>query len=253
MRAPRLVAAAICAVLLAGCVPGNDGPAPDPVTDAPVGPVAPAAGALTLASVAGIVSADDITLSTTFTPGDAASTSGDDLASENDYWIAVEGSPQRCAPVVSAPYLVSGHDTGDRLDDPTALLGTLTETDENRYGVIQVYARQFDDDATAQAFLAELTASVEGCEGYTLSEDGVVNFAASDLRIAALDDLPPGVAGARYAETVSSSSSTGVTTSFLQRDGVVISIYAEVTTSSTLSAATADELTATIASRLAVL
>ena len=255
MRRIRLLATlfvpvALATVALAGCVDENGGPAPDP-TDAPIGPVAPAPAALTLDSVAGIVSADDITETTTFTPGGELSTSGDDLASENDYWIAVEGTPQRCAPVVSAPYLVSGHDTGDRLDDPSVLVGTMTENDENRFGVIQIYARQFDDAATARAFLAELTASVGDCGGYTLAEDGVVNFSASGLAIAELDDLPDGVTGLHYTEAVDSSSSTGVTTSFLQREGIVIAVYTETTTSSTISAAGADALTATIASRLA--
>ena len=89
------------------------------------------------------------------------------------------------------------------------------------------------------------------CDGYTLAEDGVVNFSASDLAIARLDDLPEGVTGLHYTEAVDSSSSTGVTTSFLQREGIVIAVYTETTTSSTISAAGADALTATIASRLA--
>jgi hypothetical protein len=256
MRSPRLLAVLLCTVaigsaVLTGCVSADDGRVPD-TTDAPVGPVAPDTGPVTLDRIVGIVSAADATATTSFTGGDSLSTSGDDLASESDYWVAVEGSPEQCAPVVSAPYLVSDFDTGERLDDPSALLGTLTEIDENRFGVIQVYARQFDDAATAQSFLSELTDAVGGCDGYTLAEDGTVNFAASDLTIASLDGLPEGISGLRYSESVSSSSSTAVTTSFLQRDAVVISVYAETTTTSTIDAAGADALTATIAQRLTI-
>jgi hypothetical protein len=247
---PRARLAAVLVVLaLSACAPTPS--ADPPQDDAPIGPVAP--GPLTLQRVAGIITDADAPSTTLFTPGDTVSTSGEDLASEIDYWISVGGAPQTCAAVVSSPYLVSGHDTGARLDDPSALIATLTEVDEDRFGLIQVYARQFDDAATASAFLDEVTDAVNRCEGYTLSDDGTVSYRAVTLRIEPLEQLPAGVAGLHYVETVESSLSTGVTTSFLQRDAIVLSVYAETTASSTISAAQADELTATIASRLAAL
>ncbi len=52
----------------------------------------------------------------------ALSTSGADLESEQQYWVAVGGTPDVCADVVAAPYLVSSADAADRdrLDDRSA-------------------------------------------------------------------------------------------------------------------------------------
>ncbi|MBX3196061.1 MAG: hypothetical protein R2717_07405 [Schumannella sp.] len=251
MRAgPAPVALVALGLLLTGCIATEPEP-PIEESTTPIGPVAPAP--LSLQDVAGIVGEDDATPTSIFSPDGEIMTSGDVLASENDYWLGVGGTPQECAPVVSAPYLVSAADTGTRLDDDAAVLGTITELDEERFGLIQIFARQFDDTATAQAFLGELAAAVADCPGYRLVDGTTVTYDARDLELAEIPNLPESVSGVRYSETAHDSASLGTTTAFLQREGIVISVYGEVTPSSTISVADADALTATIASRLAAL
>ena len=247
--AGALLAAIALSVALAACV--ENGPENDPGTaaPAPVGPAPVPSGPLTLDRVVGIVSESDASATMTFTPGQL-STSGDDLASENDYFLGNAGAPAACAGVVSAPYLVSAHDTGARLDDPSALVGTFAEVDEDRFGLIQVYARQFDDAATASGFFTELSATVAGCSGYKLFDGDTVTVDAVPNGVTTLDGLPAGVSGIRYTETLRQSDSTGVTIEFYQRDGVVISVYGELTSSSTITQAEVDAISTAVATRL---
>lgn len=224
----------------------------DPGTAAPVGPEPAPTGPLTLESVLTIVGSDDAGQNTTFTPGDALSTSGDDLESEEDYFTGNAGTPAQCAGAVSSPYLVSEHDTGDRSDDPSYLVGTFSEVDESRFGLIQVYARQFDDATIASDFFSELTATVAACPGYTLSDGTTVTVNVTALKLTPLTGLPEGVTGVRYAETLKSSASNGVTIDFYQREGVVISVYGELTPSSTITQAQVDAIGADVAQRLAL-
>ena len=254
LRALRaLLVATAVAVALTGCI--EDGPEADSGTIAPgpVGPVPAPSGPLTLDRVVGIVGAADASATMSFTPGDTISTSGDDLASENDYFVDNGGTPASCAGVVSAPYLVSAHDTGERLDDPSALIGTFSEVDEDRFGLIQVYARQFDDAATASAFFTELSAAVDGCGGYQLADGPTVTVDAVPEGLTQLEGLPAGVTGLAYREALRHSQSTGVTIDFYQRDGVVISVYGELTTSSTITQTQVDAISETVASRLGLL
>ncbi|MEO8094393.1 MAG: hypothetical protein ABI632_05585, partial [Pseudolysinimonas sp.] len=237
---------------LTGCVDATPGPV-ETSAPAPIGPVPVAAGPLTLQQVVAIVGEDDGTGATSFSAGTEFSTSGDDLASENDYWVGNGGNPAQCAGVVSAPYMVSAHDTGARLDDPSVLVGTFTELDEDRLGLIQVYARQFDDAATASMFLDEFTATVKGCPAYQLVDGDTVTFDAVKLKVSALKDLPPKLTGLHYVETVHGPGSDGVTVTFLQRDGVVISIYGELTSSSTITQDDVDAIAAKVATRLSQL
>ena len=83
--------------------------------------------------------------------------------------------------------------------------------DEDRYGLIQVYARQFDDAATASGFFTELTAAVHGCAGYKLYDGDEVTVDAVPKGVTKLEDLPEGVTGIRYVEKLRDSASKGVT------------------------------------------
>ncbi|HEV7741639.1 MAG TPA: hypothetical protein VGO65_04410, partial [Pseudolysinimonas sp.] len=65
-----------------------------------------------------------------------------------------------------------------------------------------------------------------------------------------LEGLPSGVTGIRYDETLRNSDSTGVTIEFYQRDGVVISVYGELTGSSTITQAQVDAIAGEVATRL---
>lgn len=248
--ARTLIVAAALSLALTACV--GQAPEADPGTadPAPVGPAPAPSGPLTLDRVVGIVSEADATASMTFTPGDTLSTSGDDLASETDYFTGNAGKPAKCAGVVSAPYLVSEHDTGDRLDDPSALIGTFTEVDEERFGLIQVYARQFDDAATASGFFTELSKSVDGCDAYKLYDGKKVTVDAVPKGISKLDGLSGDVTGIRYRETLRNSKSKGVTIEFFQRDGIVISVYGELTNSSTIDQKQVDTIADAVATRL---
>jgi len=246
--APAASAGLLLALVLSACVASPDPAEPD---DAPVGPVAPVAGPLTLAAVTAIVSDADGPATSSFSPGDSLSTSGADLESEQNYWVSVGGRPAQCAGVVSSPYLVSAADTGERLDDPSALIGTFTEIDEDRFGLVQVYAREFDDTATAAGFLSEVTAVVDACPGYELVDpDGVVIWKAVALSATPMTGLPDGVTGIEYVETLQDSASQTVTTTFLQRDGVVVSVYGELTASSSMTQADVDAISADVAERL---
>jgi hypothetical protein len=251
LRLPLILV--VLSVALAGCV-GAPAPADDPTPGAPIGPVPAPAGPLTLQTVVTIVGETDASATATFTPGNAPSTSGDDLSSENDYWLAVGGRPEQCADVVSAPYLVSAADGAalDRLDDPSALIGTFTEIDEQRFGLIQVYARQFDVAAEATGFLDGFTATVQGCASYQLVDGDTVTWDAVGLNVSPLSDLPADVSGLRYVETVTSPPGTSVTTTFLQRDGVVVSVYSELTPTSSITQADVDAVAAAVAQRLGV-
>jgi len=243
------VAAAGLLLSLVACSAQAPDAAPGP--DGPIGPVPPSAAPLSLAGLAGIVTDADAPATGVFAPGDTASTSGEDLASERDYWSAVGGRPDECADVVAAPYIVSAHDTGARLDDPSGLLATITEVDEERFGLIQVYAREFDDGGTAEGFLTEVRAAVDACPGYELIADGAVNWRTVSFDVTTLRDLPGAVSGIRYVETVRSDHAESAQTSFVQRGPVVVSVYAEITGSSTLTASDADRITLAIATRLA--
>jgi hypothetical protein len=253
MRFLGLAAAVLAVGLgLTGCV--GQQAAPAPVDTAPIGPVAPADGAVTLDQVLAIVGEDVASPTTLYSADGTLSTSGADLDSEDAYFAQVGGTPAECAGVVSSPYQVSSYDTGDRLDDPSALIGTFTEIDEDRFGLVQVYARQVDDAATASGFLTELTATVHGCAGYRFVDtDGAVTWSAAGLTVAPLDSLPAGVAGLHYGETVTDSDATAVTTAFLQRDGIVIAVYGELYPSSTITPSDVQAVASAIASRLALL
>jgi hypothetical protein len=246
------VAAIAAALALAGCV--GQPPDPAPGDTAPIGPVAPQSGPVTLDRVLAIVGEDDASPTTLYTADGTLSTSGADLESEGAYFAQVGGTPPECAGVVSSPYLVSALDTGARADDPSALIGTFTEVDEDRFGLVQVYARQFDDAATASGFLAEFAAAVQACPGYRFVDAaGAVTWNATGLTVAPLDALPTGVAGVQYHETVTDTDATAVTTAFLQRDGVVIAVYGELYPSSTITPADVQAVATAIAGRLAVL
>ena len=247
--APALLVALALSIVLSGCVDTGAETDPGTTDPAPIGPVPVASGPLTLDRVVGIVSEDDASATMSFTPGEL-STSGDDLASENEYFEGNAGRPAECAGVVSAPYLVSAHDTGSRLDDPSALVGTFSEVDEDRFGLIQVYARQFDDAATASGFFTELTATVAGCAGYQLFDGDTVTVDAVPKGITTLDGLPAGVSGIRYLESLRNSDSKGVTIEFYQRDGIVISVYGELTGSSTITQAQVAAIAGDVATRL---
>jgi hypothetical protein len=248
--ARTLVVAVALSLALTACVDQEPETDPGTVEPAPVGPAPAPSGPLTLDRVTGIVSDADATASMSFTPGDSVSTSGDDLASETDYFTGNAGTPQKCAGVVSAPYLVSDHDTGDRLDDPSALIGTFTEVDEERFGLIQVYARQFDDAAMASGFFTELSKTVEGCAAYKLYDGKKVTVDAVPKGISTLDGLPGDVTGVRYRETLRNSKSKGVTIEFFQRDGIVVSVYGELTSSSTITQKQVDAIADAVATRL---
>jgi hypothetical protein len=227
--------------------------APAPVDEAPIGPAPAPAGPLTLDRVAGILTADDVPATTSLTIGTTLSTSGDDLAAENDYWVAVGGRPAECADVVAAPYLVSSFDAGSDalLDDPSALIATVTELEEERFGLIQVYAREFDDTAAAQAFLAGFPESVAVCPAYQFVDGDTVTYDAVALSVQPLTETGDGdVTALVYRETLGDSADHRTTVYFLQRDGIVVSVYGEVLPSSTLTDADIESVAGTIALRL---
>ena len=253
---PRIVALGLTALALsltlAGCLDDRSVEM-DPGTPAPIGPEPAPSGPLTISTVMAIVGADDGGDNTSISAGTELSTAGDDLAAETEYFVANGGTPAVCAPVVSSPYLVSSLDTGTRADDPSYMIGTFTELDEDRFGLIQVYARQFDDAATASGFLGEFRAAVAACPGYQLRDGGAVTLDVTKLRVSALSGLPDEVAGIRYIETLRDSASTSVTVDFLQKGPIVISVYGELTPSSTITQQQIDGISADIVLRLDVL
>lgn len=247
-----VVAAAALTFVLSGCLDDRSVEM-DPGTMAPVGPQPGPSGSLTLEKVMAIVGADDGGDNTSFSAGTELSTSGDDLAAEIEYFASNGGTPAVCAPVVSSPYLVSALDTGARGDDPSYLVGTFTELDEDRFGLIQVYARQFDDPATASGFLAEFRAAVAACPAYQLRDGDSVTLDVTKLRVSALSGLPDDVAGIRYVETLRNSASESVTIDFVQKGPIVISVYGETTPSSTITQEQIDGISADVVLRLDVL
>jgi hypothetical protein len=247
-----LVTAVALSLALSGCLDDRSVEM-DPGTIAPVGPEPAPSGALTLEKVMAIVGESDGGDNTVFTAGAELSTSGDDLLAENEYFSGNKGKPAECAPVVSSPYLVSSLDTGARADDPSYLVGTYSEVDEQRFGLIQVYARQFDDAATASGFLREVRDAVAACPGYRLYDGDTVTLDVTKLKVASLSGLPDDIAGLRYIETLKSSASDGVTIDFLQKDAIVISVYGETTPSSTITQEQIDGISADVVLRLDVL
>jgi hypothetical protein len=232
--------------------------APGPVDEVPIGPEPAPTGPLTVKRVAGIVTADDVPATASLLIGTTQSTSGDDMVAERDYWIAVGGQPAECQDVVSAPYLVSSSDAASRdlLDDPSALLATVTELDEERFGLIQVYAREFDDETAARAFLAGFQTTVAGCRAYQFLDDGAVTYDAIALAVEPVAEAggeEGTVSALVYRETLGDSPDHRTTVYFLQRDGLVLSVYGEVLPSSTITDADIESLAGTIAIRLATL
>lgn len=245
------LAGTVLVLTLSGCVP--PAPAESP-SSAPVGPTAPTTGPLTLQRIAGIVGAGDASATMTFSPDGTVSSSGEDLASETDYWVAVGGRPEACADVVSAPYVVSRADAAAaaRLDDPSALLGTFTELDEGRFGLIQVYARQFDDAATAAGFLDAFATTVDGCPAYQLVDDGQITYDAVGLSVsrpAATAD----VAALVLEESLGDSPQHRTVLHLLQREGIVLAVYGEVFPTSTIVLDDVERIAGDLALRLAVL
>jgi hypothetical protein len=250
LRARIPVAVVVLAAVLTGCVPTSP---VEPGAD-PQGPVPPATGPITLERLATVVSAEDAPRSATFDVGEA-STSGADLASEQDYWVAVGGSPEQCADIVSSPYLVSAADVDDerRLDDPSGTLGTFTEA-EDLFGLSQVYGRVFDDEASASGFLDALGQVVAGCPGYQLTgADGQPNYVASALTFEESATAPAGTRVVMYGETVTGSEILSVRTTFIQHETAVVAVYAELYPSSTMTGADVAKISDAVATRMAAL
>ena len=253
MSVPARVASALATsalvVALTACVGAAPAPEDTPVEE-PLGPQPPAL--ITLQQLATVVTADDAPADALFDVG-AASDSGSDLLAEQDYWDAVGGSPEECADIVSSPYLVSSvdGDDGNRLDDPTGVLGTFSE-DEDRFGLVQVAGRIFDDAATASRFLDEFLDAVAACPGYRLTgEDGATNYAATALDATESADAPLGTRVVTYTEDVDGSGIVSVGTTFVQHENAVIAIYDELYSSSTMTAPDIMAVTAAVTGRLA--
>jgi hypothetical protein len=246
MRAAAAVAVSLV-LALSGCVGTSEEDIP---SQGPIGPQPAPEGPLTLNSVAGIVTDSDVPATTTLTVGTTVSTSGDDMVTERDYWTAVGGRPAECQDVVSAPYLVSSADAASRdlLDDPAALLATVTELDEERFGLIQVYARQFDDAVSARDFLDSFETLVAGCPSYQFVDDGVVTYDAVALSVHPLA-TDGNVYALEYRETLGDAGHS-TTVYFLQREGIVISVYGEILPSSTITDADVDAIAGNVAIRL---
>jgi hypothetical protein len=239
-------------LLLSACI------APDPGTDAPTGepqgPLPPSGTSITLQQLAGVVSEADAPPQALFNVG-AASTAGADLASEQDHWLSVGGTPAACADIVSSPYLVSSADAAEaaRRDDPTGALATFTEA-EDLFGLIQVYGRAFDDAATASGFLDAFSATVAGCSGYRfLGPEGDIIYDASGLRVKESTTAPAGTRVLTYSEEAGESDALGVGITFIQHENAVLSIYSELYPSSTMTPADVAELAAILTDRMAAL
>lgn len=244
-RGPLAAGAAGLLVLLTGCVGFDRDVEEDPGTIAPRPPAA-----IELADLTDALSQDDVPATTVVTPDGRLSVSGDDLEAERDYWTSVGGRPEECRDLVAGPYLVGSGDVGGRLDDPSALLATVTELDEDRFGLMQVYARQFDDTATAASFLDEFQDAVAGCGGYRFVDGDSVTWDAIRLGVEPLVGAPEGVTALHYSETLRDSSALEASTTFLQRENIVISVFAEITETSTMTTADAVRFAAAIAARL---
>ena len=250
-RIATATTAVALAVLLAACVPAAPVSTP---TGEPQGPQPPSDAPITLQQLATVVTEDDAPPQALFDVG-AASTSGADLLSEQQYWESVGGSPEQCRDVVSSPYLVSSADAADvaRTDDPTGTLGTFSE-DEDLFGLVQVYGRIFDDPAAASGFLDAFLQTVAGCTGYNLTDDdGAVTYQAVALHADEATDAPLGTRLVVFREDVSGSDILGVGITFVQRKNAVIAIYSELYPSSTITPADLSRITTTVSGRLAAL
>jgi hypothetical protein len=229
-------------------------PIPSRLAGAPQGPQPPSNAAITLEHLAGLVTEADAPPQALFDVGQA-STAGADLLSEQDYWISVGGTPDECADIVSSPYLVSSDDAGDlaRADDPTGAIGTFTEQ-EDRFGLVQVYARAFDDAATASGFIDTFLATVAGCGGYRfVGTDGEVSYGASALEAVESPAAPVGTRVLTYSEVVAGSDALGAGITFVQHENSVVAIYSELYPSSTMTSADVAGLADALSVRLAAL
>lgn len=250
-RVATASAAIALAVVLSACVPSS----PDSTaTGEEQGPLPPTSALITLQQLAAVVTADDGPAQALFDVGEA-STSGADLLSEQQYWEAVGGAPEECRDVVSSPYLVSSADAADdaRLDDPTGAIARFSE-DEDLFGLVQVYGRLFDDEATASGFVDDFAQTVAGCGGYQLvGEDGAVTYQALALHLGESTTAPIGTRVLHFSEDVAGSDILGVATTFVVRKNAVIAIYSELYPSSTMTPNDVAELATTLSERLAAL
>jgi len=244
------VALAVLTAVLAGCV-GAPHETP-PVEEQ--GPLPPTDALITLQQLATVVTAADAPANSLFDVGQA-STSGADLLSEQDYWLAVGGRPEECRDVVSSPYLVSTADAASeaRLDDDTGTLGTYSE-DEDLFGLVQVYGRVFDDEATASGFLDGFAQTVAGCAAYQfIGDEGTPTYDAVGLHVEESTTSPLGTRVLEYVEDVAGSDILGVSTTFVRRRNTVVAIYSELYPSSAMTPDDVAKLTDTIAARMAAL
>jgi hypothetical protein len=251
-RAAATLAAVTLVVLLGAC---SEPAAPvETPSGEPQGPLPPSDAGITLQQLAGVVTEADAPPEALFAVG-AASTSGADLRSEQDYWASVGGTPAECADVVSSPYLVTSADAADpgRTDDATGALGTFTEQ-EDLFGLVQVYGRVFDEAATASGFLDAFSGIVAACPGYRfIGTDGAVTYEAADLRIAESPGGPAGTRALTYSEDVRGSDALGVEITFIQHENAMVSIYSELYPSSTITADDVDGIVTAVTGRLAAL
>lgn len=157
--------------------------------------------------------------------------------------------------MVSSPYLVSsaGGARPDLSDDPTGALARFSE-DEDLFGLIQVYGRIFDDEATASGFVDGFAQTVTGCGGYQLvDETGAATYQAVALHLQESTNAPIGTRVLEFSEEVAGSEIVGVGTTFVVRKNAVIAIYSELYPSSTMMPADVAELAETLSARLAAL
>ena len=251
-RIATAVGAVALALLLSGCIAPE--PAPEAPTGEPQGPLPPSNSAITLQQLAGLVTEADAPPQALFDVG-AASTSGADLLSEQDYWISVGGTPAECADIVASPYLVSSADAADaaRTDDPTGALASFTEA-EDLFGLVQVYGRAFDDEATASGFLDGFSATVAGCSGYRfIGPEGDVTYDATGLSVVESTTASVGTRVLTYSENVEGSDALGVGITFVQHENAVVAVYSELYPSSTMTAEDVAVLVGSVTARIGAL
>ena len=140
-----------------------------------------------------------------------------------------------------------------RTDDPTGALGTFSE-DEDLFGIVQVYGRIFDDEATASGFLDGFVQTVAGCSGYQLSgDDGTVTYQAVALHVGGVRDRPAGMRAVLFSEDVGGVGHArrrhDVPPAQERRDRDLL----RALPSSTMTTDDVTDLAATIAGRLATL
>lgn len=250
-RVATASAAIAVAAVLSACMPSGIDSTPTPEEQ---GPQPPTSALITLQQLAGVVTADDAPAQALFDVGEA-STSGADLLSEQQYWEAVGGAPEECRDIVSSPYLVSSADSAAdaRLDDPTGAIARFSE-DEDLFGLVQVYGRIFDDEATASGFVDDFAQTVAGCAGYQLvGEDGTVTYQAVALHLDESTIAPIGTRVLHFSEDVAGSDIVGVATTFVVRKNALIAIYSELYPSSTMTLDDVSALATTLSERLAAL